>query len=66
MNIFGSDDEDEEDTEYICDACGEPWEGEATAFYVDGRCTHCKASGSAHKVPADRDNPLTREGEDGD
>lgn len=63
MNPFGSDEDDDEeaDEEYVCQSCGEEWEEEATAFYINGRCTHCKAPGSNNKIIKDRDNPMTRD-----
>lgn len=65
MNPFTDDEDDDADEQdYVCKSCGEPWEEEATAFYVDGRCANCQAPGSANKVPEDRENPLTREGGD--
>lgn len=63
MNPFTDDNEEEEEEKYVCRNCDQEWDGEATAFYVDGRCKNCKAPGSSNKVKVDRDNPLTREGE---
>lgn len=64
MNIFGSGGDDEEEAEYVCKSCGEEWEEEATAFYVDGRCVNCGASGSSNKIIKERDNPFFRDGSD--
>lgn len=65
MSFFSSDDDDDgEEEEYICQKCGEDWEGEATAFYVKGRCVNCGAPGSSNKVVKDSDNPLLRGDED--
>lgn len=64
MNPFKSDDgTDEGEEEYICKACEEPWEGEATAFYVEGRCENCGAAGGTNRVPAESHNPLTEDDE---
>lgn len=62
-NPFSDDSEEEQEEEYVCKGCGEEWEGEATAFYVEGRCKNCGAPGSSNKIIKNRDNPLTREGE---
>ena len=59
---FSRDNDDEK--EYVCQSCGEDWEGEATAFYVDGRCVHCGAPGSSNRIIKNKDNPLLRNGED--
>lgn len=64
MNPFTDDnEEEEEEEEYICRNCGEDWDGESTAFYVEGRCSNCKAPGGTNKVKKSRMNSLTREGE---
>lgn len=43
----------DEESEYVCKNCGEDWEGEATAFYVHGRCANCGAAGGTNKVKKD-------------
>lgn len=51
-----------DDAQYQCDECGEEWEAKYTPFYANGKCANCGASPS-NKVIKDRDNPLTRDGE---
>lgn len=51
------------DDKYRCDECGEEWESKYTPFYANGKCANCGAS-PAHKVIKDRDNTLTRDGEE--
>lgn len=53
----------EEEPEYVCRECGEPWEEEQTAFYVGGKCANCGAASGSNKVIKDKENPLLREGE---
>ena len=65
MNPFGPDDEEEDEKEFVCQSCGEDWDAEATAFYLEGRCKNCGAAGSANKVIKDRENPLLRGEDDG-
>lgn len=62
---LGKGDDDDGEDEYVCQSCGEDWEGEATAFYVNGRCVNCGAPGSSNKIIKDKNNPLL-EGEDND
>lgn len=49
------------DEEYICKNCGEPWDGEQTPFYVEGKCKHCGAPKPTNKVRANKNNPLLRD-----
>jgi len=43
----------EQDTEYICDECGEDWDGESCFGYVSDVCANCGALADQSKVEAE-------------
>lgn len=43
----------DQDTDYVCDECGEEWQGESCFGYVSDVCVNCGALADQSKVEAE-------------